>query len=83
MNYKTAHLKRNTTMTFKTAYIGCGDLQNLRVVYSFLDNDEGEVWAEVEEVYIGESALNMVEYLNDQVVENLMQQCIFIETAGA
>ena len=70
-------------MTFKTAYIGCGDLQNLRVVYSFLDNDEGEVWAEVEEIYIGESALNMVEYLNDQVVANLMQQCIFIETAGA
>jgi hypothetical protein len=65
-----------------TAYIGFGDLRDLRVVYEYLDNDEGEVWCDIEEVYIGDSKLNMLDYLNDQVIEGLTDQCIFIQRAS-
>ena len=63
------------------AYIGFGDLHDLKVVYEYVKND-WETWCDIEEIYIGDNKLNMVEYLNDQVIEGLTEQCIFIQRSG-
>ena len=34
-----------------TACVGWGALQ-FKVVYEYLDNDEGEVWVEAQEIYL-------------------------------
>jgi hypothetical protein len=64
-----------------TAYIGYGDLRDLRVVYEYIAN-EWETWCDIEEIYIGDSKQNMIEYLNDQVIEGLTDQCLYIQRSS-
>jgi hypothetical protein len=66
-----------------TACVGWGALQ-FKVVYEYLDNDEGEVWVEAQEIYLLDpiSKIDMLPYLSDQVVEGLEQQIVFIHGAS-
>ena len=63
-----------------TAYLSWGSLQ-FNVLYEYLDNDEGEIWVEAQEIYLQNpvnNGVNMLSYLSDQVVEGLEQQIVFI-----
>mgnify|MGYP003649759958 FL=1 len=63
-----------------TAYVSWGALQ-FNVLYEYLDNDEGEIWVEAQEIYLQNpvnNGVNMLPYLSDQVVEGLEQQIVFI-----
>lgn len=66
---------------FYTAYIGYGDLRDLRVVYEY-NKEDWETWCDIEEIYIGDSKQNMIEYLNDQVIESLTDQCLCIQRSS-
>jgi hypothetical protein len=66
----------------KTAYLGYGNLQDLKVTYEYECNEEGETWCDIEAIYIGTQTYNMLEYLSDTVIDGLTEQCIFIEKAG-
>jgi hypothetical protein len=59
-----------------TTYLGFGDLKGLKVVYEYLDNDEGETWCEALEIWLG--GQNMIDYLNDEIIQSLERQCIYI-----
>jgi len=59
-----------------TTYLGFGDLKGLKVVYEYLDNSEGETWCEALEIWLG--GQNMIDYLNDEVIQSLERQCIYI-----
>jgi hypothetical protein len=70
-------------MMIDTAYIGFGALK-CKVVYEYLDNDEGETWCEAMEIYLdhGDNKQNMIDYLNDEVIQSLERQCIYINKGG-
>tara|TARA_R110000823_G_scaffold172816_2_gene305272 strand:+ start:175 stop:390 length:216 start_codon:yes stop_codon:yes gene_type:complete len=66
-----------------TAYLSWGSLQ-FNVLYEYLDNDEGEIWVEAQEIYLQNpvnNGVNMLSYLSDQVVEGLEQQIVFMHGA--
>jgi hypothetical protein len=63
------------------AYVGFAGL-NFRVVYEYLEGDWGEdVWCDAMEIYINNESMakvNMIDYLNDEVIQSLELQCIYI-----
>jgi hypothetical protein len=60
-----------------TAWLSFGSLKGLKIVYEYLDNDEGETWCEALEIWLG--GQNMIDYLNDEVIQSLERQCIYIQ----
>lgn len=60
-----------------TAWLSFGSLKELKVVYEFLDNDEGETWCEAMEIWLGDQ--DMLAYLNDEIIQSLERQCIYIQ----
>jgi hypothetical protein len=72
---------RITTM-IDTAYIGFGALK-CKVVYEYLQGD-GDTWCEAMEIYLdhGDNKQNMIDYLNDEVIQSLERQCIYINQGG-
>jgi len=68
-----------------SAYVGFAGL-NFRVVYEYLEGDMGEdVWCDAMEVYIDNETMakvNMIDFLNDEVIQSLEQQLIFINKSG-
>ena len=58
------------------AWLSFASLKGLKVVYEYLDNDEGETWCEALEIWLG--GQNMIDYLNDEVIQSLERQCIYI-----
>ena len=68
-----------------SAYVGFAGL-NFRVVYEYLEGDWGEdVWCDAMEIYIDNETMakvNMIDYLNDEVIQSLEQQLIYINKAG-
>jgi len=68
-----------------SAYVGFAGL-NFRVVYEYLEGDMGEdVWCDAMEVYIDNESMakvNMIDFLNDEVIQSLEQQLIFINKSG-
>jgi len=64
-----------------SAYVGFAGL-NFRVVYEYLEGDWGEdVWCDAIEIYINNESMakvNMIDYLNDEVIQSLERQCIYI-----
>ena len=63
-----------------TAWLSFGSLKELKVVYEYLDNDEGETWCEAMEIWLGNQ--DMFAYLNDEVIQSLERQCIYINQGG-
>lgn len=65
-----------------SAYVGFAGL-NFRVVYEYLEGDMGEdVWCDAMEIYIDNESMakvNMIDYLNDEVIQSLERQCIYIQ----
>jgi len=55
----------------RTVYPIFGDLDNLKVVYEYLDNDEWEVWLEILEVYVDGGKTNVVEYIKPEFLKEL------------
>ena len=68
-----------------SAYVGFAGL-NFRVVYEYLEGDWGEdVWCDAMEIYIDNESMakvNMLDFLNDEVIQSLEQQLIFINKSG-
>jgi len=53
------------------------DLDNIKVVYEYLDNDEGEIWLEILEVYVDDSRTNIVEYIKKEFLSSLAGEMLF------
>lgn len=63
------------------SYIGYGDLRDLTVTYDYECTEEGEIWCDIQEIFIGGDSVNMLHYLSDQVIEGLTDQLIHIQKA--
>tara|TARA_R110000796_G_scaffold243912_1_gene366716 strand:- start:55 stop:276 length:222 start_codon:yes stop_codon:yes gene_type:complete len=53
--------------------LGFSKLDKLRVVFSY-EAFDGEIWAEVEEVYRGTDPLDLMPYLSDDLLNELEKQ---------
>ena len=53
------------------------DLDNIKVVYEYLDNDEGEIWLEILEIYVDDSKTNIVEYIKKEFLSSLAGEMLF------